>query len=261
MLQYEKKSIKNIHYRNDKDEYFNPYHFVLLKELECMTIKERINKILPVYGWLPLIAEFTLNTVVYSGAKLIAGGWHHYNLETVWDRAIPFVPWTVLIYFGCFVFWAVNYVLSVRQGREAAYRFLSADCLAKWICLLFFLLLPTTNTRPEITGGGIWNLLMRFLYWIDSADNLFPSIHCLTSWMCYIGIRRRRSVPLGYRIFSCLMAVAVFISTLTTKQHVLVDVAGGVILAEGCYFIAGHTRIAVWYGRFFNWLTGKIFRN
>jgi hypothetical protein len=57
------------------------------------------------------------------------------------------------------------------------------------------------------------------------------------------------------------MAVAVFISTLTTKQHVLVDVAGGVILAEGCYFIAGHTRIAVWYGRFFNWLTGKIFRD
>jgi membrane-associated phospholipid phosphatase len=226
-----------------------------------MTVKEAASKILPVYGWIALAAEFALNTLVYNGAKLIAGGWHHYNLETDLDRAIPFVPWTVFIYFICFAFWAANYILSVRQGREAAYRFLSADCLAKWICLLFFLLLPTTNTRPEVTGHGVWDMLMRFLYWVDSPDNLFPSIHCLTSWMCYIGIRGRRNIPLGYRIFSCLMAIAVFISTLTTKQHVLVDVVGGVLLAEGCYMITGRTRLSVWYGRFFDRLAARITRS
>jgi membrane-associated phospholipid phosphatase len=104
-------------------------------------------------------------------------------------------------------------------------------------------------------------MLMRFLYWVDSPDNLFPSIHCLTSWMCYIGIRGRRNIPLGYRIFSCLMAIAVFISTLTTKQHVLVDVVGGVLLAEGCYMITGRTRLSVWYGRFFDRLAARITRS
>lgn len=227
--------------------------------MEEIKLKKKIAGILPVYGWIPLIAEFLLNTAVYSGAKLIAGGWYHYNLETALDAKIPFVPWTVSIYFGCYIFWCVNYVLSVRLGKERAYRFLSADFLAKCICFIFFLALPTTNTRPEVGDQGIWNLVMRFLYWIDSADNLFPSIHCLTSWMCFIGIRGQRRVPPAYRCFSCIMAVAVFISTLTTRQHVLVDVAGGVLLAELCWQIAGRTSLSVWYGRVFDRVTERVF--
>lgn len=224
-----------------------------------MKLKKWIAGIIPVYGWIPLIAEFALNTIVYNGAKLIAGSWHHYNLETDLDRMIPFVPWTVSIYFGCFIFWAVNYILSVRQGKERAYRFLSADFLAKCICLVFFLALPTTNTRPEVGQDGIWNMAIRFLYWVDSPDNLFPSIHCLTSWMCYIGLRGQKNVPRAYRCFSCVMAVAVFISTLTTRQHVLMDVAGGVLLAEVCWYIAGHTSLAVRYGSVFERITSRVF--
>lgn len=223
-------------------------------------MKEKVCRILPAYAWVPLAAEIILNMTVYSGAKLIAGRWYHYNLETGLDRAIPFVPWTVLIYFGCYLFWIANYIISVRQGRKEAYRFLSADFLAKCICFVFFLGLPTTNIRPEITGNGIWDAAMRFLYWVDSPDNLFPSIHCLTSWMCYIGIRGRKNVPALYRGFSCFMAVAVFVSTLTTKQHVAVDVAGGVLLAEICYLIAGNTRLAEIYGSFFERVSGCIFQ-
>lgn len=216
-----------------------------------MRLREKLNLILPEYSWLPLAVELGWNTLVYNGARFIAGGWHHYNLELSLDRKIPLVPWTIVIYFGCFLFWAVNYVLSVRQGKEHTYHFLSADFLAKCVCLLFFLFLPTTNIRPRITGNGFWDMAMRFLYWVDPADNLFPSIHCLTSWMCYIGVRGRKNIPLWYRVFSCLMALAVFVSTLTTKQHVIVDVAGGFLLAELCYFVTGHTRLSAIYGRTF----------
>lgn len=216
-----------------------------------MNLRRRLNLLLPEYTWIPLITEFVLNSMVYGGAKIIASGWHHYNMETALDQKIPFLPWTVLIYFGCYLFWAANYVLSSRQGREEAYTFLSADFLAKWICLVFFLLLPTTNTRPSVPEGGIWNTLMRFLYWIDSPENLFPSIHCLTSWFCYIGIRGRKNVSVFYRAFSLLFALAVCVSTLTTKQHVILDVVGGVALAELSYWAAGHTGLAKWYGALF----------
>lgn len=40
---------------------------------------------------------------------------------------------------------------------------------------------------------------MRFVYAVDAADNLFPSIHCLVSWFCYIGLRGRRDIPVWYR--------------------------------------------------------------
>ena len=94
---------------------------------------------------------------------------------------------------------------------------------------------------------------MRFLYRVDTADNLFPSIHCLTSWFCYIGIRGRKEIPKGYRIFSCLMAVAVFVSTLTTKQHVLYDVVSGMLLAELSYALTIKTGFAKKYQSFFEW--------
>ncbi len=223
-----------------------------------MKLKERLFRVIPAYGLAPLIFTFLFNTLVYGGAKLIAGGWHHHNLETNLDLMIPYIPWTVSIYFGCYLFWIVNYILSVRQGKHEAYRFLSTDILAKVICFLFFLALPSTNTRPEVGNNGIWDIAMRFLYSVDSADNLFPSIHCLVSWLCYIGIRGRKNVPAGYRIFSCVTAIAVFVSTLTTKQHVLYDVAGGFLLAEGCWWITGHTKLAQIYEAVWNKINKRL---
>ena len=122
------------------------------------------------------------------------------------------------------------------------------------MCLpLFLSCLSDDNTRPEVTGRSVWDVLMRFLYRVDTADNLFPSIHCLTSWFCYIGIRGKKEIPKGYRIFSCLMAVAVFISTLTTKQHVLYDVVSGMLLAELSYALTVKTGFAKKYQSFFEW--------
>lgn len=180
-----------------------------------------------------------VNFSVYWCSRAIAGNWRHYDLALPADEAIPLVPWTVVIYFGCFLFWIVNYILIARLDRAHAWRFCSSDLMAKLVCFGFYVLLPTAMSRPEITGAGLFAGGMRLLYAIDAPDNLFPSIHCLVSWLCFIGLRGREEVPRWYRGFSALFAAAVFVSTLTTKQHVLVDVAAGVLLAEGSYWLAG----------------------
>ena len=77
------------------------------------------------------------------------------------------------------------------------------------------------------------------LYQVDRASNLFPSIHCLVSWLCFVGVRGKKHIPKWYQVCSCVMAIAVFVSTLTTKQHVVIDVLGGVILAEVSYWLMG----------------------
>lgn len=212
-------------------------------------MKNKLSQLLPDYARLPLILVVIWNQSVYYGARLLTTNRYHYNIELTIDRAIPFLPWTISIYFLCYLFWIANYIICARQEKRLAYRFLCADCLSKCVCLACFLIFPTTNIRPAVEGGGIWNELMRFLYQADAADNLFPSIHCLVSWFCYIGIRGKRNIPLWYRCFSCLAAFAVFFSTLATKQHVIVDVIGGVVLAEVCYLITGHTAILEAYTR------------
>ena len=130
--------------------------------------------------------------------------------------------------------------------------------LAKAVCFLLFLLIPTTNVRPEITGKSVWDALMKLLYSIDAADNLFPSIHCLNSWLCWIGVRKNREIPAAYRYFSLVVAVAVCISTLTTKQHVIADVIGGVLLAELSYLIAGRQKVCALYSAGISKLSNRL---
>lgn len=107
-----------------------------------------------------------------------------------------------------------------------------ADLLGKLICGIIYIKFPTTNIRPDITTPGVFVDMLKFLYKIDAADNLFPSIHCLVSWYCFAGLRTLKTIHVWYRYFSLFMAIIICISTITTKQHVIIDVFGGIMLAE-----------------------------
>lgn len=219
--------------------------------------KAALDRLLPGYARLPLLMTVLWNCLVYYGSNLIAGDWPHHEIALAIDGAIPLVPWTALIYLGCYLFWIVNYILAARQSKEAAYRFLSAEFLAKTVCFLIFIVYPTTCVRPEIPPAGFWNRVILGIYQVDAPVNLFPSIHCLVSWFCYLGIRKQEQIPRWYRRFSFWFALAVFVSTLTTKQHVIADVAGGVILASICYRITVPCGFAGIYTRFFDWRKGR----
>lgn len=205
------------------------------------------NQIIPEIMRIPIILSLACNTVTYNGSRLLMANQEHYNFSTLLDEQIPFLPWTIIIYWGCYVFWIVNYVIGCRQDRERAIRFMSADFIAKLVCLLCFLLLPTTNIRPVIDGNSIWDELMRLLYRVDAADNLFPSIHCLTSAFCFIAVRGNEKVPKWYKAVSFLIAVSICVSTLTTRQHVLVDVIAGVALSELSWLFVEKSGFSRWY--------------
>lgn len=221
--------------------------------------EKSIGRIIPVYGFFSVIFCFVFNSLIYTGLQIIMGKARHYDLTTKWDRQIPFEPWWSVIYLGCFLFWAVNYILITRQGKENWYKFATGDYLSRIICGICFILLPTTNVRPEVVGDGLAQQLIRFVYFMDAPTNLFPSIHCLVSWLCFVGIRGKKGVPRWYQVFSCIFAVAVFASTLFTKQHYIVDVIAGVILAEVCYYIGNHTKFYQKIMKVFDRINRKVF--
>ena len=204
---------------------------------------------------LPVLALVWNQLVYYTGGFLGRDG-PFLRMGLPLDRLVPFLPWTVSIYFGCYFIWAVLYVLMARQDRTAAYRFFWADFLSKTVCLFFFVFLPTTLSRPTVAGTTLWDALTRLLYRIDAPRNLFPSIRCLVSWLCFVGARNHRSFPRWAVWATALMAVLVCLSTLTTRQHVAADVAGGVLLAELSYAAAGLPRLLRPYARQMNRLCG-----
>ena len=190
---------------------------------------------------LPPLFTFVVNSLVYWGAPLIVGTGRSHNLSGGLDELVPFMPAFIIIYFGCYIFWVVNYLMVAFYEDENKYRFYTADFYARLICLAFFVFFPTTNTRPELTGNGIFIRAMQFLYTVDKPVNLFPSIHCMASWFCCIGLRKCKEIPEWYKLMSVLIAISVFISTLATRQHVLWDVAGGIGVAELTWFISNRT--------------------
>ncbi len=208
-----------------------------------------------------LAVSLLVNILTYNGTRLITRDLPHWDMTTPADNLFPFLPWTIVIYLGCYVFWVINYAMGCLQDEKEAEYFLCAECMAKLVCCLCFLLLPTTNIRPDIVGSGFFDNAMRWLYRTDAADNLFPSIHCLTSWFCVIAVRKQSSVPKWYKVLSVLMALAVCISTLTTRQHVIPDAIAGVLLAECSFRYVGKTGIFTWYRntllRVYDFFSGK----
>ena len=196
------------------------------------TLRTRIDAWIPAPVRRQLLALLAAQCFFYWGAKLLTRSRFHHCMALPADDLIPLLPWTVIIYFGCFLFWAVNYTLILRTEPEGTHRFFFAELTGKFIAAVFFVAIPATLERPEITGSGLFPWLMRFLYRVDAPDALFPSVHCFVSWMCFLGLRGKPRISKAYKAFSAAMAVLVFFATLTTKQHVLVDVIAGFALAE-----------------------------
>ena len=209
-----------------------------------MNHKDYVLKVVPKYAVLPLISAFVLNMAVYAGTMALCGGFYHHDFTTAFDRAVPLIPEFTSIYLICYIFWVANYIMIARIGKEHMYRFLTGDYLSRIICGLFFVFLPTTLVRPEITGNGFWDQALKLVYSVDQSANLFPSIHCLVSWFCYVGIRNQKGIPKWYQRFSLIFAVLVCISTQVTKQHYIIDVFGGILLSEICFQLGQRTE---WY--------------
>lgn len=202
------------------------------------------------YYIVSLILMLLSNRLLFDGARLFNAGLRHWDLSLPADAGIPFLPRMTLIYVGCYVWWLYVYWLITQRDRKDADRLFGANLLAKAVCFLILVIFPTSVTRPELRGDSIWIRLLQLLYAFDKPDNTFPSIHCLVGWFCWIGIRGKKDIPLLCRTASLLMALAVCFSTLAVRQHVLLDVPGGILLSELCYWIAGSEKFLCSYSAF-----------
>jgi membrane-associated phospholipid phosphatase len=158
-------------------------------------------------------------------------------LPMTWiDRATPFIPVTVWIYVSEYLLFAAVYTMSrdlVNLNRYA-YSFLALQTFSVFI----FTAWPTTFPRhlfplPQDLDP-LTNYLFSSLRETDTPASCCPSLHVssvyLSSFMFLS--EQRKKFP-----FFFLWATAIGITTLTTKQHYLVDVITGFLMAVIIYWI------------------------
>lgn len=175
---------------------------------------------------------------------LVVGGlWVHelvqvqseplFIVDNALERAIPFLPWTIWIYFSFFIFIGST---VFRVEKELFWRFVMSSTLAALIAWSFVLLVPISFDRPDpaLIESDLYSWVYTLVHEADPSHITFPSLHVAVTWICNFLLWNRPGR--GWRI---ALGVAISLSTLFTKQHLVSDVIGGVALALFCVWASG----------------------
>lgn len=193
---------------------------------------------LPAFRSLPRLAvAATLTVILCAPMYFLPQRWHLGTPVllpfTAVDQALPFWPLSGLVYFAVFPF-LLGTFLSLRSF-ESASRFLYANLLAQVIGMAVFVLWPTTYPREAFAlpadAGPLAAALVAFRHSADMPLNCLPSLHVSTAVICALSLRGHRWFPLAV-----LAALVSTISTLTFKQHYLVDAIAGAALGFAAWW-------------------------
>ncbi len=181
----------------------------------------------------PMLALAMLVPVYLVIAELMPGRALHAP-ELALDRLVPLRPAWAFVYGPLYLFLILVPLFVVRQPAQIR-RTLFAYLLVWLVAFAGFLLYPTVAPRPtRVVGSGFVAWGLRFLYEADPPYNCFPSLHVAHSFVSSLTCYR---VHRGLGVAGTLFAALVGISTLFTKQHYVLDVVAGGVLAGVAYLV------------------------
>jgi membrane-associated phospholipid phosphatase len=170
---------------------------------------------------------------------------NHYHLFTpqllsltAFERSIPLIPWTIFVYVSEYWLFVSAYIIFDDELNRN--RFIWCYFGVLLIGAFFFVLLPTTYPRVDYPlPTDISALTYRVFTALRAADdpsNCFPSMHVACCYITAFSFLPKEESRFKFRLYF-VWATAVALSTLSTKQHYIVDVAGGITLALISYWV------------------------
>lgn len=170
------------------------------------------------------------------------------------DQKIPFIPVFMIIYVLAFLQW-LNAVLTILHSKkETGYKYCSAIMIGSLIGFIIFITYPTAiPDRPILDSNTLINRFINFIYYFDTPTNAFPSFHCFCSTITIFAIYEITKNK-KYTINNCVFSILVYASTLFTKQHLLVDIPAGIILAIFSIYVTKYIN----FNKLFNYLNTKF---
>ncbi|NCB32397.1 MAG: hypothetical protein EOM64_00710 [Erysipelotrichia bacterium] len=185
-----------------------------------------------------LLFFFTLERQVTSPVWLVS---------SQLDALIPFSKYAVIPYCLWFPWIAITILGMMKWGSRKEYiRTCSTMYLGMTLCLIFYCIVPNgLAIRPSsVEGTDLCALIVRWLYSFDSPMNVCPSLHVYVSVCMDLGWQNS-SILKGpkYRwikIMLRLLDISICAATVMLKQHSIIDVISGLILAVVMTLLMNH---------------------
>ncbi len=190
---------------------------------------------------MPLFATLFMGVYTWSGHIGYENGTILNFIQI--ESEIPFYPWSIWIYivlYPIYIVWALMSYEDEIQMNKTLYSFF----ILGFISCCIFIIYPISYPRhlyPLPSSNDITNVLFQMTRSIDKPSNCLPSLHVGLCYLFAYGFWKENKIKFNISIFfSSLIAI----STLTTKQHYIVDILTSLILSTAIYYII-HTKTRI----------------
>ena len=158
------------------------------------------------------------------------------------DQRIPFVPQAVFIYTLWYPLIAVFPIMLYHYASPEVYlAYISTIIMDIVLSTVVYLAYPTSFIRPQPSTEKIYGKLLCWIYTKGNykGKNCMPSMHCSMCFLILSFVVGCGGMPVWLIVVICVLCISIIVSTLLTKQHVIVDVIAAIPMAIVCYLI-GH---------------------
>ena len=179
-----------------------------------------------------ILAVIVFQIIAYFGVELIEGEPH--NVKRKIDDRVPLIPWTGIIYSTWFPL--IGFApLVLYYGDFQVFRiYIIAWIIDIILSSAAYLIYPTSFERPPVKSG-----LIKAIYKVSFKQiNCAPSLHCSVSYLIIIGSIAAEGLSPVLAALFIADSIGICITTLTTKQHVIIDVLTAVPFAAVSWLIA-----------------------
>lgn len=201
-----------------------------------MNTKSKVSTFIQKYkhAWVFLYFFIYMPWFIYL-EKHIQPGYH--IIHSTIDNKIPFIEYFIIPYLLWFVFIAVAFLYFFFTDVPGFYRMATLLFTGMTIFLListFFpnglALRPTSFVRDNFCVD-----LVKMLYATDTSTNVFPSLHVFNSLGICIAIAHSEALKKHnlVRYSSYFLAALIILATMFLKQHSIIDVVFGFVMAYG----------------------------
>jgi len=206
---------------------------------------------IPRRNWLMLI-PLCIGGLYFLLLELIAPA-PRYILHTPLDDLIPFTAAFIIPYVTWYFYVAGTGVLLFLKDSDEFVRFAAFLSSGMIIACLIYTFWPNGQTmRPDLSSPqGPLETLVHLLYTIDTPTNSCPSIHVVYSIGSHAALVRHnraywrnKALP----VVSLIAAIFIILSTVFVKQHSVICILGGLLMALILYIVI-YGRSAVRYYR------------
>jgi PAP2 superfamily. len=158
----------------------------------------------------------------------------YYSIHCALDNLIPFCEWFIFPYFSWFLYMIISGFYFLFNDEEAFEHYMLSLIIGFFISTTIISVFPNgQDLRPTVYNANFAAQIMKWTQQFDTNTNVFPSMHVVGAICVWFAIAKSETLRSKRWLQVCnwLLCTAIILATVFLKQHSVLDVFAGMVVA------------------------------